>query len=353
MPLVIQSSQIPRKLNSLRDLPDNPVIIIQGDVREVLPKLPDDSFHCVMSGPPYFNQRDYGYDEQMGREKSLALYVEELVGLYRHVRETLHRTGGVWTNIGDGFTCDHPQQRLTGIGKDGGNWGAHSKIAGSRARDSTGPQEGRKAKDLILAPAAFAAGLRDDDWWLRDGVVWDKVSTSPEHVTDRGPHKHEDIFRHVKSERGAYYDLLAVKPEFRTDVWRIAPQRYRGDHSAVFPVKLAEICYRLGSSERGCCPSCRYPWKRQKVTNGSTHYEWQPSCRCPTHTPVPCTVLDLFSGTGSASQAAIDLGRRVIAIEFKSDYVRQAVERLRAALAREEAWACRLTIEEYVARVSG
>ena len=34
--------------------------IIQGDVREVLQRLPDESIHCVVTSPPYWGLRDYG-----------------------------------------------------------------------------------------------------------------------------------------------------------------------------------------------------------------------------------------------------------------------------------------------------
>jgi len=36
------------------------VTIYAGDVREVLPTLPDESVHCVVTSPPYWGLRDYG-----------------------------------------------------------------------------------------------------------------------------------------------------------------------------------------------------------------------------------------------------------------------------------------------------
>ena len=34
--------------------------ILEGDVREQLAALPDESIHCVMTSPPYWGLRDYG-----------------------------------------------------------------------------------------------------------------------------------------------------------------------------------------------------------------------------------------------------------------------------------------------------
>ena len=34
--------------------------ILQGEVREILRGLPDESVHCVVTSPPYWGLRDYG-----------------------------------------------------------------------------------------------------------------------------------------------------------------------------------------------------------------------------------------------------------------------------------------------------
>ena len=37
-----------------------------GDVRAVLPLLPDSSVNCCVTSPPYFGLRDYGVNGQIG-----------------------------------------------------------------------------------------------------------------------------------------------------------------------------------------------------------------------------------------------------------------------------------------------
>jgi len=44
--------------------------IYQGDALEVLKTFPDESINCIMTSPPYFNQRDYGVEGQLGLEIS-------------------------------------------------------------------------------------------------------------------------------------------------------------------------------------------------------------------------------------------------------------------------------------------
>lgn len=47
------------------------VTILQGDVRERLRELPDESVHCVVTSPPYWGLRDYGVDGQIGLEPTM------------------------------------------------------------------------------------------------------------------------------------------------------------------------------------------------------------------------------------------------------------------------------------------
>ncbi|MGI0130463.1 MAG: hypothetical protein ACREEC_10000, partial [Thermoplasmata archaeon] len=39
--------------------------ILQGEVREVLRRLPDESVHCVVTSPPYWGLRTYGTELQL------------------------------------------------------------------------------------------------------------------------------------------------------------------------------------------------------------------------------------------------------------------------------------------------
>ena len=77
--------------------------VIQGDVREVLKTLDDESVQCVVTSPPYWGLRDYGVDDQLGLEATPEEFVENMVDVFREVKRVLRNDGTLWLNLGDSY----------------------------------------------------------------------------------------------------------------------------------------------------------------------------------------------------------------------------------------------------------
>jgi hypothetical protein len=57
-------------------------MIVEGDARQVLTRLPSDCVQCVVTSPPYWGLRDYGIEGQIGLEDTLAGFINtELRGV--------------------------------------------------------------------------------------------------------------------------------------------------------------------------------------------------------------------------------------------------------------------------------
>lgn len=82
----------------------DPVQIIHGDVRQKLSLLPDDTFQCCVTSPPYWGMRDYGYVGQIGAETEINDYIAHLVKVFREVRRVLRPDGTLWLNIGNTYS---------------------------------------------------------------------------------------------------------------------------------------------------------------------------------------------------------------------------------------------------------
>lgn len=284
--------------------------LIVGDALTVLKTLPDASAHVICSSPPYFALRDYQCEGQMGSESTIEEYVQNLVLVFREARRVLHPSGTIWVNLGDSWSH-------SGNG-GGGKFAKNNKQWRNEKQTQTGYRstKGFKPKDLIMSSFMVAEALRQDGWYLRSTIIWNKISALPSSVTDRPSHAHEYVFLLSKS-RHYYYDQDAVreltgnestpedydqakvgsfhpheqdengwcqpkKENFKTmthplgrnkrSVWSIASQPFKEAHHAVMPEALVSPMILAGTSERGCCYRCLSPYKRHKILAGQSNH---------------------------------------------------------------------------------
>lgn len=200
------------------------VRILQGDVREVLATLPDQSVQCVVTSPPYWGLRDYGVPGQLGLEKTPDLYVQSMVAVFREVRRVLRDDGTLWLNLGSSyfgggnggggsFASERPGWSV--FGGIGPNPSRHE----SECRNQGTGTEGMawlnytsrlKPKDMVPIPWMVAMALQADGWYLRSDIIWSKSNPMPESVTDRPTKAHEYIFLLSKAPR-YYYNHVAIR----------------------------------------------------------------------------------------------------------------------------------------------
>lgn len=142
---------------------------------------------------------------------------------------------------------------------------------------------------------------------------------------------------------------------------------FKGAHFAVFPPKLIEPLIKSATSEAGCCPSCGAPWVRvigskevsfqggsgragrsaeninaigkwagkqygKNIKLGpvvsSRTVGWLPTCGCDYRDPIPCRVLDPFSGAGTTALVCDRLGLESFNIDTSAKYIELAEQRL-------------------------
>ena len=298
--------------------------VLFGDCRSTLDAfLPKSARMCVTS-PPYYGLRDYGGEEdQIGLEQTPDEYIDQLVEVFRKVKNVLTDDGTCWVNLGDSYYNYRPG-RGQGLAKQ-------SVSTTKQDLPDVCPRrgnriEGLKEKDLIGIPWLFAFAMRADGWYLRQDIIWHKPNPMPESVKDRCTKSHEYIFLFSKDKK-YFYDNEAIKEPVKQDwgtrnrskgkyhnegtglqphsgleksytkknkrsVWSVTNKPYKGAHFACFPPDLIEPCIKAGS-EKGD------------------------------------TILDPFMGSGTTGMVAKKLGRYYIGCELHEDYGKLMQERIK------------------------
>ena len=177
-------------------------LILFGDCKQNLSTfLPKTARMCVTS-PPYYGLRNYGDEEkQIGQENTPEEYIQNLVEVFREVREVLTDDGTLWVNMGDSYYNYRPGKAYV-----------KQTVASSRqdlpeySPKRSNRLDGIKEKDLIGIPWMLAFALRADGWYLRQDIIWHKPNPMPESVRDRCTKSHEYIFL-LSKNRKYYYDI--------------------------------------------------------------------------------------------------------------------------------------------------
>jgi site-specific DNA-methyltransferase (adenine-specific) len=76
--------------------------IIIGDSRE-MKAVPDESVHLIITSPPYWQLKDYGYERQIGFYDSYEEYINNLNLVWNECNRILHKGCRLCINIGDQF----------------------------------------------------------------------------------------------------------------------------------------------------------------------------------------------------------------------------------------------------------
>ena len=263
--------------------------ILFGDCRETLKQFDELARMCVTS-PPYYGLRDYGGENsQIGLEQTPEEYIQEMVNVFRLVRDNLTDDGTLWLNIGDSYYNYRP-----------GKGQSYPKQSVSRTRQDLPTNsnkrgnklEGLKEKDLIGIPWMLAFALRADGWYLRQDIIWSKGNPMPESVRDRCTKSHEYIFLLSKSQN-YYFDVDTIKEQSRRkrSVWNVNIKPNKQAHFATYPEELIEPCILAGSEENDI-------------------------------------VLDPFMGSGTTAAVARRLDRYYIGCELHEDYNKLIQERV-------------------------
>jgi DNA modification methylase len=131
---------------------------------ETLKRMEDNSIDSVVTSPPYWMKRDYGYPEQWGLEPTFYLYLEHLWSMMDEVKRVLKPTGTVFINLGDTYN-----------GTKNGNTSNKGYIEDTTIDTFTKQKQNIiPNKCLLFLPHRFGIGCIDRGWIARNDICWGK-----------------------------------------------------------------------------------------------------------------------------------------------------------------------------------
>lgn len=370
--------------------------ILVGDARQRLSDLPDQSVHCVITSPPYWGLRAYTDAPGMiGLEPTFDEHLENLLDVFDEVRRVLRDDGTLWINYGDRYAHDKKWGGATGGKHVAGLHGSDSMIGRGKVTTGL-PAKSLMLLPARLAMAMQDAGwiLRSEIIWGKLNPLPEPVRDRPTSAHEKlflfakqsryfydaaavrtpgSPNTHaRRSDGQMKPRKGAdpndnragtwtYTRTVEEQAEIGAhlrNVWWIAGYPFGGAHFATFPPALCEPPVRAGTSEHGVCSSCGTPWRRKHRRakhrhrrepshvpgNTSTRVDstgwvpasrptdkWVSGCSCGAGL-VAATVLDPFSGAGTAGLVANREHRNAILIEVDPGYAQMAADRITGAM---------------------
>jgi DNA modification methylase len=309
--------------------------IYQEPCLETLKKMEDNSIDCVISSPPYWQLRDYGYEGQWGLEPTFQEYLEHLWEMMDEIYRVLKPSGTVWINLGDSFST----QSGTNLAIAKGNkFNSESTYLTNRGESGKLIKpKNLPNKCLLLIPHRFAIGCIERGWIVRNDIIWAKRNGMPESVTDRFSKKHEYFFFLVKSEK-YFFDLDIIRDNFKSKV------EFEGENTPQFTAQAGRIgkITRYQSKEKYSNPLGKNPgdvadfWDINTKPSGEKHYAQYNDelIRKPILAGCPegGIIYDPFMGSGSTAIASIRANRQFIGSEMSEEYIKIANKRIQPLL---------------------
>lgn len=328
----------------------------------------------------------------LGLEPTPDLYIGHLVQVFREVWRVLRDDGTCWVNMGDSYNGSGgaggdynkgglkegqpkykgrnistlkpkdlmmiPARLALALQADG--WYLRSDIIWNKSNPIPESVTDRptKSHEYIFLLAKNKKYFYDVD------AIREPYTSDIEQPRDKHAEGYQADYINGQRFSAGEHNYYSKGGRNKRSVWNVSTQPFPDAHFATFPSKLITPCVLAGTSAEGCCSKCGAPYKRVTKkgkpilnawsANGAAQYNidaqkmkrtglsegstlkhivpiktigWQPTCKCNADI-VPCTVLDIFNGSGTVGIACVNNELDYIGIELSEKYVEMSRKRI-------------------------
>jgi site-specific DNA-methyltransferase (adenine-specific) len=255
-------------------------------------EINDKSIATIVCSPPYYQLKDYGTgSDQRGMETNVEEYINGLMHDFKDCKRVLKDDGSLWVNLGDVF------------------------INGT----------------YNLTPQRFAIAMMNEGWLVNDDIIWAKNNANFT-CYNRSVRVHENIFHFTKS-KDFYYNNSWLE-----ELNDVDNKLSIGTKASTINLKSWMDCREsLLKVNANNMDDLRKACKDEglNLTHSAAFPIIIPLIPILLTSKVGDTILDIYNGTATSGQAAVENGRKYIGYEIKAEYIKFSEVRLRNHLNRD------------------
>jgi len=269
---------------------------------EDLSDIQDLSVQCIVTSPPYFQQRDYTRQEviqnQIGLERTPDEFVDRLVDIHHGAYNKLKDTGSLFIVIADSFD---------------------------------------KGCDLMVVEKLIIK-MVESGWTFIQKWYWVKENQKPQSNIKRLLPNYEYVLHFVKDVKKYYWREFIHWVDGEFSLKPSSKQRELGKPREGQSWTLAKPIKRFksfmdGQHVRNIIEANGFRWDELKEIDPNYRHQ----APFPSYiamlpilmtTKIGDTVLDIFNGTGTTTAVGLQLGRKVIGYDMDGENIRFSHKRL-------------------------
>ena len=160
--------------------------IHNGDARDLLRLVPEDSVDLILTSPPYADLKDYGYEGQIGFGQPFDAYLQDMSRVLEACFKVAKSSASLWL-VSDVF---------------------------------------KKNGEMVDLPSELARCAQEAKWKLQDIIIWHKTKTLPWSHRGRLRKIFERVYVFSKSKAYKYYPERIRETEGLQEWWIKYPERY-------------------------------------------------------------------------------------------------------------------------------
>ncbi len=317
-----------------------------GDSAWLLRQIPNNSIDLIVTSPPYFKQRSYGWGET-GEEGSVNGYIDAVMDVFDECIRIVKDTGSIVFNMGDKYIRGSlmlvPYQfaiRATSMGK--------VKLVNNITWVKTNPTPRQFQRRLVSSTEPFFHFVKSDDYYYdidafdRSNDTETKEMVRPSRITTAigGQYRKlvatSDLTRSEK--QNALSALKGVIQEVHEGKIAGFRMKIRGIHAPAFGGQAGGRSIQMQNNGFTIIRMTGKSLKRDVITNKVEGIKWNNHPAIYPErvindlvrllTPGKAVIVDPYMGSGTTGLVAKKLGRDFIGFDVNPEYCKAAMKRI-------------------------